>query len=120
MTPRQRCSGGLTSRPSGRPSPFPPRIFLNALLVRGAVLWFGVRLAAAFVGAPFPGPPFPLVTTLAATWIVALAALLGTLDAGRRHELLLLGNFGVRPVTVAMLAGLPAALAEGLIRLWAP
>lgn len=84
------------------------------------MLWLSIRLAAALVTAPLPGAPFPFITVWAAIWVVALTALLGTLDAARRHELLLLANLGVRPETVGLLAGLPAAVAEILIGAWTP
>jgi hypothetical protein len=76
--------------------------FRNAYLLRGIVLWVGVRMALALSGASDPGVAAELTT-------LGLVAIAVVLDARRRSEDLFLGNLGVPTWAIAVMA-LPAAV----------
>lgn len=82
--------------------------FRNVYLLRGLMVWIGLRVAMA-VG---PGPlnPPPSVEGLA----VCLVAVVVLLDARRRAEDLFLGNLGISAWAIA-LHGVPLALLAELL-----
>jgi len=69
--------------------------FRNAFLIRGFVVWFGIRFLAAWVGMTTPN-------LFEQFWIIGLAAAAVYLDARRRDEDLFLGNLGVPRVAIAL------------------
>ena len=98
----------------------PDRIFAQPLLVRGALLWAGVRSAMALIAwlmAGMEGAPTLEVTVKAAAWIVLVVGGLGILELRRRNEHLLLANLGIYQRTLGLLAAAPALLGEIAIAL---
>ena len=74
----------------------------NALLLRGFLVWVGVRVAALWVRIDDPN-------FLQSIWILGAVALIVFLDARRREEDVFLANLGV-PGGVIAVAGLPLPL----------
>lgn len=96
----------------GRRSRFwlPHPAFLSGILVRGVLVWFGVRGFLLFLGFLVPSPS-------AAVGIVVLTAWLGAYDARRSSETILLANLGIAEWKLALVAAVPAALFELTIQL---
>ena len=85
-----------------------PSVFLQQLLVRGAILWLLVRLMAVALlrasgQAAESGVPL---------WTVAMAASLVLVDLHRRKEIMLLQNLGITTVSAVSMAALPAVAFE--------
>ena len=69
----------------------PPSPFLGILLRRAALLWFLCRITLLMLGGlDYVHPELP--TSIGLTVLVAILTLL---DARRRHETILMGNFGI-------------------------
>jgi hypothetical protein len=81
--------------------------FRNAYLIRGALTWVALRLAAAFVEIYDP-------VILQEVFLLGLVALAVALDARRRGEDLFLANLGV-PLRAIALSALPVALVLELL-----
>lgn len=75
--------------------------FRNAYLIRGALTWLALRLAAAFLEIYDPA-------ILQEMFLLAIVALAVALDARRRGEDLFLANLGV-PIRAIALSALPFA-----------
>lgn len=74
----------------------------NALLLRGFLVWVGIRVAALWVRIADPN-------FLQSAWILGAVALIVFLDARRREEDVFLANLGVPGGAIAI-AGLPIPL----------
>lgn len=124
MTGQQSTVDGL--RPGGTaivgthapPLPlFPPRAFLLPLVIRGVIIWAGMRAVLALgiamldASAPFRLPPG------VAGAVALVAAVLSWLEVRRRREHLLLGNLGISHPTLFLAGLLPAVLMESLLLL---
>jgi hypothetical protein len=78
--------------------------FRNAFLLRGFIVWGGLRLA--FLAIPAGPPTLPIRFLL-----VVIVALAIWLDARRRGELRFLANLGVSPsAAIAVSVALPTVL----------
>lgn len=88
--------------PEGTATLFQLPAFRNAYLLRGTLVWVGLRIAAAFGQLSNPG----IVGELTMLGLVSLAVFL---DARRRSEDLFLGNLGVPGWAIALTA-LPGAI----------
>lgn len=78
-------------------------------LLRGAVLWLGIRLALAFAELVYLGPPevlFLLVAVAGAVWA----------DQRVRHEDVFLANLGVAPWPGPVLSATAAGVLETVAR----
>ena len=90
-----------------RPNP----LIVQQYVVRGILLWVGVRALVSAVAALAGTNPLHL-TPASIMLLVAAAPVLGVVDVVRRHERALLENLAVsRTALVACLAG-PAMLGE--------
>ena len=76
--------------------------FRNAYVIRGALVWAGVRLAATVMGVLSPN-------VLEEAFILAVVSVAVLLDARRRDEDVFLGNLGISPGVIAFYS-LPLAL----------
>ena len=79
--------------------------FRNAYLIRGLIVWIGLRLALAWGSITDPN----VVEEMLVLGVVSVAVVL---DARRRSEDLFLGNLGIPAVAIAVCALPLAALAE--------
>ena len=75
----------------------PPPTLAGPPLRLGALVWLFLRVC---IGFPVTRTELAVGTAI----IVAVAALVAVVEARRHGDLLLLGNLGVRPHTVALLA----------------
>ena len=86
----------------------------TAFLFRGALLWAVTRATVSLFlvlgGGTGLAIPFIMIVLVVATVVV-----LGWLDIRRRHERVLLGNLGIRPLLVTALLAGPAVLGEALL-----
>ena len=92
-----------------------PGLVIAAYLRRGAIIWLTMRLCVSGVlllGGDNPLHP-SVPTTFAFVW---LTVGLTVLDIRRRHEQMLIGNLGLRPVVVSLLTVVPAATGETGLR----
>jgi hypothetical protein len=76
--------------------------FRNAYVIRGVLVWMGVRLALAFMGVLSPN-------VLEESIVLAVVCLAVFLDARRRDEDVFLGNLGISAGVIPCYA-LPLAL----------
>ena len=101
----------------------PPRRFGRAILLRGVVIWFVMKLvvtgaaAAAAAEGLLPGEARNFGDVLglspsAALMLATIVALITLIDARRRNELLFLANLGVSRGVIASLAATPAIAFE--------
>jgi hypothetical protein len=82
--------------------------FRNAYLIRGLIVWGGLRLALAWGNVRNPNAALEVLVL----GVVGLAVLL---DARRRSEDLFLGNLGIPAIAIAVCARPLAAVAELLV-----
>lgn len=90
-------------------------LLIRMMVVRGAVLWLGVRVMLAVVGVALYGHVAPGGPTTAII-IAALTGVLALVDQRRRGEVDFFCNLGISRTLVAMLAAVPALAAEAVIR----
>ncbi|MCH7490549.1 MAG: hypothetical protein IID05_07625 [Gemmatimonadetes bacterium] len=102
----------------------PPGEFIRAILFRGLVIWFGMKLVVTAGAAALRQsgeteswlrvlqltPSAVLLLTGFVTWLVII-------DAGRRNELLFLANLGVARYVIGSLAAVPSITCEIIIGL---
>ena len=87
---------------------FPPEPFRAMLLRRAGVLWLLIRLTLlAFGGLDYLRlmPPTSVAVIALATWLTLL-------DAGRRHETVLLADLGVGRTGLASISAIPPLMLE--------
>ena len=89
-------------------------LLVSRYLLRGSVLWVGVRLMASAALALSKADPLHLTFT-ATLWLVALASALGWADVQRRRESILLGNLGISPLMTIAWFTIPATIGESLL-----
>ena len=89
----------------------PPWPIAAAILLRGVVIWAGLRLGFQFLGV-FAFGRVPGV----ALALILLVGILGWIEAERRNEVLLLANLGVGPIMIIVLTAGPAVVLELLLR----
>lgn len=78
--------------------------FRNAFLIRGMVVWGGLRLAMVVI----PSGPLPM---FAKAFLILMVALAVWMDARRRNETVFLANLGVPTHAIVLCAViLPASL----------
>ena len=113
----------------------PPTLMTRALLLRGLVIWLGMKLVVTSGGVavgqaliatgavapppPSAGPAWMRALQLAPSAALLLIAIVGWLtlvDVRRRNELLFLANLGVGPSSIVGLGALPAVVFELWIR----
>jgi hypothetical protein len=82
--------------------------FRNAYVIRGALVWAGLRLASAVMGVLSPN-------VLEEAFILAVVPLAVFLDARRRGEDVFLGNLGISSGVIAGYALPLAALMEVVV-----
>jgi hypothetical protein len=91
-------------------------LITTAYLLRGALLWAVARATVSLFlvlgGGSGVAIPFVMIILVVATVVV-----LGWIDIRRKHERVLLGNLGVRPLVVSALLAAPAVLGETLLSL---
>jgi hypothetical protein len=96
----------------------PERSLAIALLLRGATVWFLVRLTVGVpwaLGSQLPGRSVLKLTIPASILLVLLVGALGLLEARRRNEHRFLANLGVSPFMIVVLSMTPALLAEACL-----
>ena len=83
-------------------------------LLRGALLWAVARATISLFlvlgGGSAVALPFVMIIP-----VVAAVVFLGWIDIGRRHERILLGNLGIRPLFISALLAAPAVVGEALL-----
>lgn len=89
----------------------PDPLFTRALIVRGAVLWLGVRTMVAFSGLLGGALMLPIGFPASAL-IIGATLLLAGLELRRRNEFLFLGSLGHGPALLLLLSALPMAPLE--------
>ena len=107
-----RRLGGLPLHPA----------FLNGLLTRSVIIWFGVRgllLVAGLLLPTLPGAVQLVPTLPGAGAVVALTALLTALDGRRHSETVLLANLGVPESRLVLIAMIPPGALETMIQVLA-
>lgn len=82
--------------------------FRNAYLVRGALVWLVVRLAAGLAN-------LATLNTLQGIWVLVVVAVGVWLDARRRGEDIFLGNLGIPGWAIGICALPAAALLEVVV-----
>lgn len=100
------------------PLPYlPPRAFLIPLVIRGIIIWAGMRVLLALGIAMLEAvPPFRLPASVAIA-VALIAGVLAWLETRRRREHLLLGNLGISPPMLFLIGLLPAVVMESLLLL---
>lgn len=84
------------------------RRFRNAYLIRGALVWCGVRLGAAAM-------ELTPLNVLEAGFILSVVGAAVFLDARRRNEDVFLGNLGIPPGAIVGWALALAVVLEALV-----
>lgn len=90
---------------------WPYSAFRNRVILRAVFIWFVLRVTLALLGMLWGGPTISFTLSVAVA-IATLAAFLTVLDTHRRHEFLLLANFGVARATIVALAWMPPLVLE--------
>jgi len=90
----------------------PDWLLIRLLLVRGLLLWLGVRLSFALIGFALYGHPPAAFGPMTVLFIVGLTGVLALVDQRRRGEVDLFSNLGISRTVVATLAAVPALAAE--------
>jgi hypothetical protein len=118
MTPGSLASRFLGFRRSLAVDPWLARV----LLLRGAVIWAGLRVLyfLATSGAGDGAAARSSLGVAPGTRFVAVCALLAVADLARRREFVLLGDLGVRAGVAVALYVVPGALVEGVLLVAAP
>jgi hypothetical protein len=101
------------------PVAYPPPPFRGALLRRAAGLWLLLRLGIVGLGLMLELAPLAelvWLTAPAAGFLTLFAAWLTMFDARRRGEVLFLTDLGVPAAVLAIVAMVPPALGELLVR----
>ena len=89
--------------------------FRNAYLLRGALVWIGLRFMLAFLSAMGARAGSLEPAPLTQVGIIGAVALVVYLDARRRSEDLLLGNLGIGGGAIALVSALGATVLEVLV-----
>lgn len=92
----------------------PQTLIARAYIARGLRMWFGTR--ALVTGILLLGASDLRLSLPAMIQVVTLSIALCFVDTHRLRERALLGNLGIRPLTLATLFALPALLGELAIR----
>jgi len=100
---------------------YPTRAFVLWALLRAGmfVIWVLFRAAMLSDGTITAGEPVREIIVLsgpATVGLVVLIGILGDIDARRRDEYVFLANLGIRRITVPLISGAVAAVAELLLR----
>lgn len=92
----------------------PHPLIVRAYVARGIRLWLAMRAIVTCL--LLLGASSQRLSLSAMIQLVVVSVALCFLDTHRRRERALLGNLGVRPLTLAVLFALPAVLGEMAIR----
>ena len=98
---------------------FPPPPFRRIYPTRAFVLWALLRAGMLFFASVVGRQPVRSTIALsgpATIGLVILIGILGDIDARRRDEYVFLANLGIRRITVPLISGAVAAVAELLLR----
>ena len=97
-----------------RPNP----LIIRRYLTRSARFWLAVRAVSGVILA-FAGSD-PLRFSVGASINVFLLSIaVGFVEIGVRREWALLGNLGMSPLLIGCIFAVPAAIGEGVVRLFA-
>jgi len=90
---------------------WPNPALLLAYLLRGTIIWLGVRLMIAVIMALAGGSAFDL-SPMASLEVVAISVILGFVEVSRRRERALLANLGVSRPMLFWMCLIPASVGE--------
>lgn len=90
---------------------WPNPILLRAYLLRGALIWLGVRMIVATIVFFAGGSPLQL-SAATSLEVVAISVILGFVEFSRRRERALLANLGVSRLILFWICLFPACVGE--------
>ena len=90
---------------------WPNPILLRAYLLRGALIWLGVRMIVAVIVSLAGGSPLQL-SAATSLEVVAISVILGFVEFSRRRERALVANLGVSRLVLFWMYLFPASLGE--------
>jgi hypothetical protein len=116
---RSRSVAVFTSPESVIPPVVPPRPFVDAILLRAAVLWVGLRAFSGWFTAELLQIPITrvLINSTLASLVLYLVILLPLrIEMARRSELVFLANLGYSFLHVSLIVGAECIVLEALVR----
>jgi len=90
---------------------WPNQILLRAYLLRGVMIWLGVRMIVAAIVSLAGGSPLQL-SAATSLEVVAISVILGFVEFSRRRERALLANLGVSRLILFWICLFPACVSE--------